>query len=128
MMCWHRPKIEATGYEEIIAANLKQYDESAQGFDFLFPDLGELILLDGQHLKLLFESRIKDHKDAEEKRLAEERERIRLEEQRKAEQEAQRKAETEIPSAAERHKQEQQKVLLDATNRSTAADTAGTRC
>lgn len=109
-------KIEANQYEEIIAANLKQYDEGTKGFDFLFPDLGELILLDGQHLKLLFESRIKDHKEAEEKRLAEERERIRLEEQQKAEQEAQRKAEADIHSAAERHKQEQKKVLLDATN------------
>ena len=94
-------KIEATGYREKIETNLTFFEDTAKEFDFLFADIQDVLVMDHDHMKLVVESRIKDHKQAEEKRLEAEREQIRLEEEQKAKAELQKKADAEFAQRME---------------------------
>ncbi|MCW7556456.1 YqaJ viral recombinase family protein [Endozoicomonas gorgoniicola] len=106
-------KIEATGYREKIETNLTFFEDTARDYDFLFADIQDVLVMEYDHMKLVVESRINEHKAAEEKRLEAERERIRLEEERKAKEALQKKADAEfarrmeeelaVPEVAEDH-------------------------
>lgn len=85
-----RAKIEASEIADRIRANLKTLADA--GHDFLFSDRQQLVEKQPDDLDAVVKSRIAEHKAAEEKRLEQERERIRAEEQRRAEDAAQRKA------------------------------------
>ncbi|MEH6578591.1 MAG: YqaJ viral recombinase family protein [Amphritea sp.] len=76
-----RAKIEANQQAEKIQANLKIFIESADGYDFLFADKQQLVLLGSDHLKAEIKSRIADQKEKERVRAEQERERIRREEE-----------------------------------------------
>lgn len=83
-----RAKIEANACADKFRANLEILRTEAEGYGFLFSDTQQLVQHDSAHLKLLVESRINEHKAAEEAKLEAERERIRAEEKAKAEAEA----------------------------------------
>src|SRR3990167_3205621 len=86
-----RAKIEANSIADKIQINLTSLRELAKDHAFLFSDAAQLVLKANEDLLLTFKVRIDDHKAAEQKRLDEERERIRAEEQRKATAEAEAK-------------------------------------
>ncbi len=90
-----RAKIEANAIGEKISANLTSLRELAAEHAFLFNDAQQIVMKDNADLVLLINSRIADHKAAEERRLEAERVRIREEERVKAEAEVRRKAEEE---------------------------------
>jgi predicted phage-related endonuclease len=83
-------KIAADESARKIRANLACLKDDGAGFEFLFNDRLALIGKPLEDLQLLVRSRIGDHRAAEEKRLADERERIRAEEQARADARAQR--------------------------------------
>lgn len=81
-------KIEANAKADAIERNLKSLRELAKDHAFLFADTQQLVTTKANDdLVLLINSRIDAHKAAEEKRLADEREKIRLEEVAKLEKE-----------------------------------------
>lgn len=90
-------KIEANAVADRIEENRKAIPEDKM---FLFPDFSSVCMKSPEDFDALISSRYFKHKEAEEKRLEQERERIRREEQAKAEREQQEKA------AAERKEQE----------------------
>lgn len=94
-----RCKSEASELFERIQSNLSLLDE-AKDYAFLFNDSAALVTKAPDDLQAIIKSRIADHKEAEAKRLEQERERIRKEEQARAERELADKA------AAERKEQE----------------------
>jgi len=77
-----RVKIEANEVAEAIRANLKLIESNAD-FKFLFNDLNQIITKDNDDFALLVNSRVEAHREAEDKRLKEEREAIRKEEEAK---------------------------------------------
>jgi len=79
-------KIEANQYASGIKTNLAILDKLASEHIFLFNDLQQIVMKDDGDFTLLVESRINEHKQAEEQRLEEERQVIREEEERKAQQ------------------------------------------
>lgn len=79
-----RAKIEANQAASAMSENVATLKEMTEGFEFLFSDSRELVLLGNAHLKAEIKTRIVEHKQAEEERLKAERERIRLEEEAKA--------------------------------------------
>ncbi|MBO9484329.1 YqaJ viral recombinase family protein [Salinisphaera sp. G21_0] len=100
-------KIEVTNYRKIIEENhdLLEAEINGRGYDFLFRDLQQILLMYSSHLSLLIKDRIASHEQAEAARLEAERERIRQEEERKAREEAARLAEIERQRIAEEERQ-----------------------
>lgn len=78
-----KAKIEANGIAEAIQINLQSLEAEAGGYEFLFIDLQQIITKDHADFINLVKARVIEHKQAEESRLAAERERIRQEEQAK---------------------------------------------
>lgn len=70
-----KEKIRLDEHAEIITANSGYFAVHAAGHETLFPDIAQLVHSDSDYFALLIDKRISDHKAAEEKRLAEERER-----------------------------------------------------
>lgn len=83
-----RAKINADEIADDIEANLKYLRERAKDHTALFPDTAQIVLKAPEDLQALATSRIAQHKAAEQKRLDDERERIRAEEQARADREA----------------------------------------
>lgn len=90
-----RLKIEANSSAEKIRANIRSLRMMAGEMEFLFPDQADLVLKDGETVKLIVQQRLDEHAKAEAARLDAERERIReeeaqrLEDERKAEEQQQ---------------------------------------
>lgn len=76
-------KIAASAIADRIEMNLKTLRELASEYAFLFRDTPTLVMKENDDLVALVKLRIAEHKAAEEKRISEERERIRAEEQAK---------------------------------------------
>jgi len=93
-------KIAANEAFQRISKNLTSLRELAAGYAFLFSDTAQLVQKDNEFVVLTINSRIAEHKAAEEKRLEAERERIRAEEAARAEREAQAKLQEEQRLAA----------------------------
>lgn len=83
-----RAKIEANEIASVIRVNLQQLHEHAHGYDFLFSDFGQICMKPADDFAAIVKSRIADHKEAEQKRMDAEREKIRQEEEAKAKQAA----------------------------------------
>jgi putative phage-type endonuclease len=83
-----RCKIAANEVADKIEANLKYLREHAKDHTALFPDTAQIVLKAPEDLQALATSRIAQHKEAEQKRLDDERARIREEEQARADREA----------------------------------------
>ncbi|EKE79445.1 YqaJ viral recombinase family protein [Idiomarina xiamenensis] len=82
-------KIGANDWFELISANQQSFSELVNDdLAFLFADLSQLLLKDADSFKALVKSRLSEHKEAEQKRIDAERERIRQEEQTKPEQQS----------------------------------------
>lgn len=73
-------KTAADAQARAIRANAATFKAQAEGFAFLFADLGQIIHKPADDFGVLVQSRLAAHKVAEEKRLEAERERIRAEE------------------------------------------------
>lgn len=82
-------KIAADDAARLVRANAAVFREKAEGLEFLFADLGQVIHKAPDDFALLVQARIDAHHAAEAKRLEAERERIRAEEAAKAQREAQ---------------------------------------
>ncbi|WP_051299336.1 YqaJ viral recombinase family protein [Marinobacterium litorale] len=85
-----RAKVEAKQLIDMFKANKAALDEQTE-YLFLFSDWQQLIQKQPDDLEAIIKARIAEHKEAEQKRLDAERERIRLDEERKAKAEAERK-------------------------------------
>lgn len=83
-----RCKIAANEVADRIDANLKYLREHAKDHTALFPDTAQIVLKAQDDLQALATSRIAQHKEAEQRRLDAERQRIREEEQARADREA----------------------------------------
>ena len=79
-----RGKIEANAVADRIGVNLNTLRDMAKDHAFLFNDTAQIVLKANDDLATLVKSRIAEHKEAEQKRLDEERARIRREEEAKA--------------------------------------------
>ena len=79
-----RAKIAANEVFARIQANMNSLRELAKDHAFLFADTTQIVLKANEDLVLMVNSRIAEHKRAEEERLAREREAIRIEEEIKA--------------------------------------------
>lgn len=103
-----RAKLEATEIANVYRVNLDYLKANASDYRFLFNDLDSIIGNTKEGFEAIVSSRIADHKAAEEKRLAEQREKMRLEEERKAREkiEAEQEAERQRVAAEERAKRE----------------------
>lgn len=97
-------KIEANAVADRIEENRKAIPEDKM---FLFPDFSSVCMKSPEDFDALISSRYFKHKEAEEKRLEQERERIRREEQAKAEREQKEKA------AAEKREAEQKAQMAE---------------
>lgn len=80
-----RGKVAASMVADKIRLNLESLRSDAAGYEHLFADAQQLVLKENDDIKNVIALRIREHKDAEEKRLAAEREKIRAEEQAAAE-------------------------------------------
>lgn len=78
--CLANAKIAISQQADEGAANLKAFNELAVDHKFLFADLQQNLFKTADDFTAMVKSRIADHKEAEEKRLEAERERIRQEE------------------------------------------------
>lgn len=79
-----RAKIKAHEAAETVRANILQLKENAFDYKFLFNDFGQICQKPAEDFAAIVKSRIADHKEAEQKKLDAERERIRKEEEAKA--------------------------------------------
>lgn len=79
-----RAKIELSAMADKIEINLNTLRELAADHTFLFADAGQLVLKANEDLILVINSRLAEHKAAEDKRLEAEREKIRKEEEARA--------------------------------------------
>lgn len=93
-------KIKADAAAKDVRGKLALYNEQAAVHGALFPDLHQIITKPTDDFALLVSSRIAQAKAAEEKRLEQERERIRAEEQAKAQREADAKLAAESAESA----------------------------
>lgn len=107
-----RAKLEATEIANVYRVNLDYLKANASDYRFLFNDLDSIIGNTKEGFEAIVSSRIADHKAAEEKRLEEEREKMRLEEERKAREkiEAEQEAERQREAAEERRIAAQRKA------------------
>lgn len=76
-----KAKISANIIAEKIHINRNTLKEFAEDYKFLFPDLMQVILKENDDFVSMVKTRIAEHKEAEEKRLQEDRDRIRKEEE-----------------------------------------------
>lgn len=97
-----RCKREISPKIEIAAGNYAFYVDNAAGFEFLFPDISNHLDNSTEAFEGIIARRIQTHKEAEEKRLAHEREQMRLEEEAKAKRKTE--AEARAKEEAERAK------------------------
>ena len=81
-------KIEANAIADRIEFNIKTLEANGDNWRFLFPDLSAVCAKAKDDFAALLSARIAAHKEAEAKRLEQEREKIRAEEQAKAQREA----------------------------------------
>ncbi len=114
-----RVKIEASAIADKIDANLKHYGEVAAGYEHLFRDLSAIAQQPAEAFGAIVSNRIREHKDAEEKRLAAERERIRAEEEAKA------KAKADAEAKTERERRERIANISNAPVGAIGANAAG---
>jgi len=96
-----RTKIELNETAEIIRGNIRQLNENAGDYKFLFSDFGHLSQYSAESFAGVMNGRIAGHKQAEHDRLEAERAKIRAEEEVKARREAEATAQKE---AAERQR------------------------
>lgn len=96
-----RAKIEIHETASRIQGNLRQLDEHAADYKFLFSDLQQIATKPADDFAAIVKSRIADHREAEQKRLDAEREKIRQEEEAKAKREAEAKVQAEQASKAQ---------------------------
>lgn len=96
-----RCKREISPKLELAAGNYAFYVDNAAGFEFLFSDISNHLDNSTEAFEGIIARRIQSHKEAEEKRLAHEREQMRLEEEAKAK----RKAEAEARAKEEAERQ-----------------------
>lgn len=75
---------QANAVAQLVRNNLAANAQALQGHRYLFSDMQSIVFKQADDFALLVNARIAEHKQAEEKRLAAERERIRAEEERKA--------------------------------------------
>lgn len=109
--CLANAKIEANAIADRIDANLKALREQAKDHAFLFADAAQLVLKAPEDCQATITARISEHKTAEDKRLADERERIAAEERAKAEAQAKAQMETTVTrtqTVMESHQQSRQ--------------------
>lgn len=98
-----RAKIEADQAANLIRGNRAQIKEHAADYEFLFSDFGQICMKPAEDFAAIVKSRIADHKEAEQKKLDAEREKIRQEEEAKA----RRKADDAEMAKAEQCRREQ---------------------
>jgi len=79
-----RVKIESNQLADKIRLNLETLRLDAAGHEHLFADAQQLVMKEREDLQNLIKARIDEHKEAEQKRLDAEREKIRAEEEEKA--------------------------------------------
>lgn len=119
-------KIELGNRAEILTANKLVFEQSASGFEMLFPDLATLALSNStEAFAAIVTSRIGNEmarrEAAEQARIEAERERIRLEEERKARAEAEKIAESERQKIRE---EEQSKLEAESNDKGSETNTA----
>ncbi|GHX89588.1 Phage-related protein [Vibrio cholerae] len=95
-------KVCLSEQKDVVQTNLDVVNEHKE-YRFLFNDWGQIAFKPKDDFETLVKLRISEHKEKEEKRLAEERERIRREEEEKAQREAQEKAKRESENLAKQN-------------------------
>lgn len=108
-----RAKIAANEIADRIGVNLNTLRELAADYAFLFSDAATIVLKEPEDLLALVKLRIAEHRQAEEKRLDEERARIRQEEVAKAQAEAVEKLRLE--EVVRKAQEEAEKVAVSAS-------------
>lgn len=93
-------KVEASQAADLIRGNMAQIEEHAANYKFLFADFAQICMKPAEDFAAIVTARVMEHKAAEEKRQAEERERIRQEGEAKVRREAEQKAQEEAAKAA----------------------------
>lgn len=96
-----RAKAEANRVAGAIQVNLNTLIELASDYKFLFSDAAQIVLKDSEAVRAIVSGRINEHKQAEEKRKAEDREKIIKEESERIEREAKAKIEAEARAKAD---------------------------
>ena len=126
-----RTKIELNETAEIIRGNIRQLNENAGDYKFLFSDFGHLSQYSAESFAGVMNGRIAGHKQAEHDRLEAERAKIRAEEEVKARREAEmasKKAEDERQQEADqqalKQKQAEQNKRLAAEAETAKAEMA----
>jgi predicted phage-related endonuclease len=126
-----RTKIELNETAEIIRGNIRQLNENAGDYKFLFSDFGHLSQYSAESFAGVMNGRIAGHKQAEHDRLEAERAKIRAEEELKARREAEmasKKAEDERQQEADqqalKQKQAEQNKRLAAEAETAKAEMA----
>src|SRR3990167_3452277 len=114
-----RAKIDSNAIADKMQINLNALRSLGEDYSFLFADLQQIVGKDNDDFTALVKVRIADHKAAEQKRLDEERERIRVEEQRKATAEAEAKVRQE---QAAKDTQEREARLQEEAKTKAATD------
>ena len=104
-----RLKVESSAMADKIDANQKIINSLSEGYEHLFADSAKLVQMEKEALESTVKLRILEHKQAEEKRLAEERERIRIEEEAKAKAKAEAEAAAKVKAELERKAEEANK-------------------
>lgn len=114
-------KVTSNEIADRIESNIKSLDVDGQSWRFLFPDLPSVCAKKSDDFSALLTSRIAIHKEAEEKKLAAERERIRKEEQEKIE-----RQNTEERAAREKkiREDETSRAAIEAQQREEARERA----
>ena len=125
-------KIELNETAEIIRANIRQLNENAGDYKFLFRDFGHLSQYSAESFAGVLTGRITAHKQAEHDRLEAERTKIRAEEEVKARREAEAAAQKEAAErqrgADQQRQAEQAKILAVNTAKKCDGDHGGPRC
>jgi len=109
-------KVYSNEIKDKVVINLSTLRELAGEYEFLFMDSGELVKKENEDLVAVIKNRINEHKEAEAKKLAEQKEKIELEAKEKAEREAaaKLKIEAQVIRDEERKKVEaEQKEIAD---------------
>ena len=110
-------KIEADALAAKVRTNIQTLAEHGKGYEFLFNDRQDLCLREPDVVELMVKQRVADHKAEEQRKLEQERARIRKEEadrlEREAEQRRQQQEERERLAAEQRAKDEPQSVPVE---------------
>lgn len=112
--------IELTELHGKVGSNLSFLDAAANEFKFLFKDIQDIAFKDQQDFEALVKIRVSEHKQAEEKRLEAERNRIREEEQRKADAEKQKAIDDGHRKIHEEQRQAEAKAMSEGQKRANA--------